>query len=85
MQFDVPGWLATLVGCARDEVVFVKEADKGAYLTVTYARSGSELGTVELVARPLGDPRRATWHLLAQIGERVETVQVPAQTRFVWR
>jgi hypothetical protein len=85
LQFDVPGWLATLVGCTRDELAFLRETDKGDYLSVSYTRDGSEIATVDLVARPLGDPRRATWHLLALIGERVETVQVPAQTRFIWR
>jgi hypothetical protein len=85
LQFDVPGWVATLIGCGREEVIFVREKDMAESLSVTYARNGSEIATVELMAMPLGDARRATWELLAQIGERAERVQVPAQTRFVWR
>jgi hypothetical protein len=85
MQFDVPGWVATLVGCAREELAFVREKDMSHSISVTYARNGSEFAEVDLMAMPMGDFRRATWQLFARIGERVERIQVPAQTRFVWR
>jgi hypothetical protein len=85
VQFDVPGWVATLAGCAREELVLFREKDTANSLSVTYARDGSEFAKVDLKAMPMSDARHATWQLFAKIGERVEQVQVPAQTRFVWR
>jgi hypothetical protein len=85
MQFDVPGWLASVVGCAREEIVFDKEHEAAGVMTIYYARAGKPLATVDLAAVPMHDARRGSWQLFAQLGERVERVQVPAQTRFVWR
>ena len=85
MEFDVPGWVATLAGCERSEVEFQAETEADGYLSVSYARSGRPLATVDLIAVPMSDSRRASWQLFAQIDQRVERVQVPARTRFLWR
>jgi hypothetical protein len=85
MQFDVPGWLASVVGCAREEIAFDSEREVGGVLTLHYTRDGQPLATVDLAALPLSDARRGAWQLFAQLGERVERVQVPAKTRFIWR
>jgi hypothetical protein len=85
MNFDVPGWIATIAGCDRAELTYVGETERAGYLSVTYARGKKPVATVDLVAAPLGDTGRATWQLLAQIDNRIERVQVPAKTRFLWR
>ena len=85
MQFDVPGWLASVVGCQRDDLVFHSEREVDGSLVVTYSRGGEPFATVSLAAMPLSDARRASWQVAARIGERLEQVQVPAKTRFVWR
>ncbi len=85
MHFDVPGWLASVVGCAREELVFDSESEIEGQLTVAYLRGGRPLATVNVIALPLSDPRRASWRLAARIGDRTEQVQVPSNTRFAWR
>jgi hypothetical protein len=87
MNFDVPGWIATIAGWDRAELTYLSETERSGYLSVTYGRRGARraVATVDLMAAPLGDTGRATWQLLAQIENRIERVQVPAKTRFVWR
>lgn len=85
MQFDVPGWLASVVGCSREELAFDHEREIEGVLTVTYTRAGKAVATVNVAALPLSDARRASWQLTAQIGDRLEQVQVPGNTRFLWR
>lgn len=85
MEFDVPGWIASVVGCAREELTFESEQETGGVLTINYTRAGTPLATVDLAAMPMSDARRGSWQLFAQVGDRVERVQVPATTRFVWR
>lgn len=85
MQFDVPGWLASVLGCAREELTFESEREVDGVLTVTYSREGSTLASVDLAAMPMGEARKGAWQLLAQVGDRIERVQVPARTRFAWR
>ena len=85
MQFDVPGWLSSVMGWERDALIFESEREEDDYLIVTYSRGGNPAATVNLVALPLVGARGGTWQLSAQIGDRLEQVQVPAKTRFVWR
>lgn len=85
MNFDVPGWIATLAGRRREDIAYVSEAEQSGLLSVTYALDGGGLAKVDLVAMPMGDSGRATWQLFAQLGDRIERAQVPAKTRFVWR
>lgn len=85
MHFDVQGWLASVVGCTRDELMFEAEHEVDGVLTVDYARDGRHLASVNVAALPMSDPRRGSWQLLAQLGDRIERVQVPANTRFAWR
>lgn len=85
MQFDVPGWLASVAGCAREELTVEAEHEVDGVLTIDYARKGIHLASVDVAAMPMSDPRRGSWQLLAQLGDRIEQVQVPANTRFAWR
>jgi hypothetical protein len=85
MQFDVPGWLASVMGWSRDELVFDGEHEQEGALTVTYSRAGKPAATVNLVALPLPGANSASWQLAAQLNGHREKVQVPAKTRFVWR
>lgn len=86
MQFDVPGWLASVVGCAREELTYESEHKEEGVLSINYSRGGMRLATVDVEAIPMSGSRRAAaWQLLAQFRDRVERVQVPAMTRFVWR
>lgn len=85
MTFDVPSWIATLVGCERNEVEFESETEADGYVSVVYTRAGRPVATIDLVAMPMSDARRASWQVFAQFDERIERVQVPANTRFTWR
>lgn len=85
MHFDVPGWLASVVGCARDELTFEAEQEVEGVLTVKYSRGGTHLASVDVAALPMNDARRGSWQLLAKLGDRIERVQLPANTRFAWR
>jgi hypothetical protein len=85
VEFDVPGWLATLTGVPRQEVVYSDETESDGLMTVTYSRGGERLAVVDLVAVPLSSSRRAAWQVLAQLKDRLERAQVPATTRFIWR
>lgn len=85
MRFDVPGWLASVVGCAREELTFETEHEVEGVLTVNYSRRGTHMASVDVAAVPMSDARRGSWQLLAQLGDRIERVQVPANTRFAWR
>jgi hypothetical protein len=85
VEFDVPGWVATVLGADRDELAFESEQEVDGYMHITYTREGSPVATVTVIAMPMADARRASWQLAAQIGDRLEQVQVPARTRFVWR
>jgi len=85
MQFDIPGWLANVIGCAREELTYESEREVGGVLTISYSRGGMRLATVDLAALPLNDSQRAAWELLARFRDHVERVEVPATTRFVWR
>jgi hypothetical protein len=85
VHFDVPGWLASVVGCTREELEFDREREVQDFLVVTYTRAGKPLATVNVTAVPLSGARRASWQLAAEIGDRLEQVQLPSNTRFVWR
>lgn len=85
MEFDVPGWLATLTGVPRQEVVYSDETETDGMMSVTYSRGGERLAIVDLAAVPLSNTRRAAWQVLAQLKDRLERAQVPATTRFIWR
>lgn len=85
MKFDVPAWVAVLAGCPRAEVVFASETESDGFLTVTYARRGKPLATVDLVGVPVDKSTQSFWQLFAQVGPRVERAQVPASTEFTWR
>lgn len=86
MEFDVPGWLATLTGVPRQEVVYSDETETDGMMSVTYSRAGQRLAIVDLVAVPMSStPPRAAWQVLAQLKDRLERAQVPATTRFIWR
>ena len=85
MDFDVPTWLASIVGCARGEVVYLDEASKHDSVSVQYERAGQLLAVVNLAALPLGIGGGATWQVVAQLDDRVERAEVPAKTRFIWR
>ena len=84
MQFDVPGWIATLGGCAREKVVYRGETEQSGLLSVSYECDLTP-ANVDLVAIPMGDSGRASWQVSARIGDRAERVQVPGNTRFLWR
>jgi hypothetical protein len=85
MDFDVPAWLATLTGLAREDVEYRDETESEGFMSVTYTSDGKPLAKVNLVAVPLSDSRRVTWQVLAELPDRLERAQVPARTHFIWR
>ena len=84
MDFDVPAWLATLTGLAREDVVYTDESESEGLISVTYTSDGRPLARVNLMAVPLNEAR-ASWQVMAELPDRLERAQVPSRTHFIWR
>lgn len=84
-KFDVPAWLATLTGLERTEIELRDQSESAGRLSSTYFRGPRRLATVTLAALPLDTSGRSSWQIVAQLGERIESVQMPPTTRFLWR
>jgi hypothetical protein len=85
MVFDVPGWLASVANCEREQVALEGEVRRAGALHLRYRVEAHEQVRVRLRALGQARGRASGWEVVATVGKRIERVEVPAGTRFAWR